>query len=177
MADDYYKTLGVKRDASQADIQKAYRDLARKYHPDLNPDDKTAKKKFQEVQTAFDVLNDPGKREMYDRYGANFEQMGQGAGPQRRGPARGQPGMGPEDFDFSQFFGERFGAEDLENVVARRNILTGEQREVKTLAEDDYYVDNAPNWARIAAPMPEPEPEPVDEPMPEPEPAKKKAKK
>ena len=58
-----------------------------------------------------------------------------------------------------------------------QNVLTGEQREVKTLAEDDYYVDNAPNWARIAAPMPEPEPEPVDEPMPEPEPAKKKAKK
>jgi DnaJ-class molecular chaperone len=111
MADDYYKTLGVKRDASQAEIQKAYRDLARKYHPDLNPDDKTAKKKFQEVQSAFDVLNDPSKREMYDRYGANFEQMGQGPQGPRRGPAGGQPGMGPEDFDFSQFFGERFGAE------------------------------------------------------------------
>jgi DnaJ-class molecular chaperone len=112
MADDYYKTLGVKRDASQAEIQKAYRDLARKYHPDLNPDDKTAKKKFQEVQTAFDVLNDPGKREMYDRYGANFEQFSQGAGPgAQRGPTRGPAGVGPEDFDFSQFFGERFGAE------------------------------------------------------------------
>jgi hypothetical protein len=61
-----------------------------------------------------------------------------------------------------------------------QNVLTGEQREVKTLAEDDYYVDNAHNWARIAAPMPmpepEPEPDPADEPMPEPEPAKKKAK-
>mgnify|MGYP000860873657 FL=1 len=67
MAEDYYKTLGVRRDASQAEIQKAYRDLARKYHPDLHPDEKDAKRKFQQVQTAFDVLNDPEKREMYDR--------------------------------------------------------------------------------------------------------------
>ena len=52
MADDYYQTLGINRDASPADIQKAYRNLARKYHPDLNPDDKTAKAKFQEVQLA-----------------------------------------------------------------------------------------------------------------------------
>ena len=111
MAEDYYKTLGVKHDASQADIQKAYRDLARKYHPDLNPDDKTAKKKFQEVQAAFDVLNDPTKRELYDRYGSSFESMGQGQGQPRRGSTRSGPaGMG-EDFDFSQFFGERFGAE------------------------------------------------------------------
>ena len=108
MADDYYKTLGVKRDASQADIQKAYRKMARKYHPDMNPDDATAKKKFQEVQAAFDVLNDPSKRELYDRYGSSFESMG--AGQPRRGPRTG-PGPTAEDFDFSQFFGERFGAE------------------------------------------------------------------
>jgi curved DNA-binding protein len=62
MAEDYYKTLGVPRNASQAEIQKAYRDLARKYHPDMNPDDKTAKKKFQRLQAAFDVLNNPEKR-------------------------------------------------------------------------------------------------------------------
>ena len=81
MAEDYYKTLGISRDASPADIQKAYRKLARKYHPDLNPDDKTAKTKFQEVQRAFDVLNDPSKRELYDRYGSSFESMGGGGGP------------------------------------------------------------------------------------------------
>ena len=56
MAKDYYQTLAVSRNASQAEIQKAYRDLARKYHPDLNPDDKQAKQKFQEVQEAFDHL-------------------------------------------------------------------------------------------------------------------------
>lgn len=112
MAEDYYKTLGVKRDASQAEIQKAYRDLARKHHPDLNPDDKNAKKRFQEVQAAFDVLNDSQKRELYDRYGSAFEQMGAG-GPPPGGRRAGRAGPGPsaEDFDFSQIFGERFGAE------------------------------------------------------------------
>lgn len=112
MAEDYYKTLGVARDASAADIQKAYRKLARKYHPDMNPDDKTAKGKFQEVQKAFDVLNDPSKRELYDRYGSSFESMG--AGP-RPGGGGGRPNWGggaaggPEDIDFGQFFGERSG--------------------------------------------------------------------
>ncbi len=109
MAEDYYKTLGVRRDASQAEIQKAYRELARKYHPDMNPDDKTAKAKFQQVQKAFDVLNDSEKREMYDRYGSSFETMG--AGGPRGGAAwgAGPGGAGAEAFDFSQFFGERFG--------------------------------------------------------------------
>ena len=104
MDEDHYKTLGISRNASAADIQKAYRELARKYHPDLNPDDKSAKTKFQQVQTAFDVLNDSKKREMYDRYGSAFESMGAG------GP-RGDPNGGPagfEDVDFSQFFGDKF---------------------------------------------------------------------
>ncbi len=113
MAKDYYKTLGVRRNASQEDIHKAYRELARKYHPDLNPDDKSAKKKFQEVQAAFDVLSDSQKREMYDRYGSSFETMG--GGPQPGGPWSARPGAAPggftlDDIDFSQFFGDRFGA-------------------------------------------------------------------
>ena len=81
MAQDYYKTLGIAKNASPADIQKAYRDLARKYHPDMNPDNPKAKKKFQEVQAAFDVLNNSEKRELYDRYGSSFETMAQGARP------------------------------------------------------------------------------------------------
>ncbi len=111
MAEDYYKTLGVGRDASAADIQKAYRKLARKYHPDLNPDDKTAKTKFQEVQRAFDVLNDPSKRELYDRYGSSFESMGAGAGP-RGGRTTWGAGPGAEEIDFSELFGQRYGGED-----------------------------------------------------------------
>jgi curved DNA-binding protein len=110
MAADYYKTLGVARNASQADIQKAYRELARKHHPDMNPDKPEAVKKFQEIQAAFDVLNNPEKREMYDRYGSSFETMGQG-GPQGATWGAGAgPGGGfsAEDVDFSQFFGDRF---------------------------------------------------------------------
>ncbi len=110
MAEDYYKTLGLQRDASQDEIRKAYRELARKYHPDMNPDDKTAKTKFQEVQTAFDVLDDAEKREMYDRYGSSFETYGGG----QQGGANwgGQPGGGGfrfEDIDLEQVFGGRFG--------------------------------------------------------------------
>jgi len=112
MSEDFYKTLEVSRDAAPADIQKAYRRLARKYHPDLHPEDKTAKKKFQEVQAAFDVLNDPSKRELYDRYGSSFESAAAAGAGARPGGARStHTGGGFEDFDFSQFFGERFGGE------------------------------------------------------------------
>jgi len=106
VAEDYYKTLGVRRNASPEEIQKAYRELARRYHPDLNPDDKTAKKKFQEVQTAFDVLNDAKKREAYDRYGSGFESRTAGA-PRGAGGAWSHA----EGFDFGDLFGDRFGAE------------------------------------------------------------------
>lgn len=105
MAADYYKTLGVSREATQDEIQKAYYKLARKYHPDLNPNKKQAKEKFQEVQAAFDVLKDPEKRELYDRYGQSFEQYRQaGAGAY---PGAGQAGGGFDDF--TEFFGERYG--------------------------------------------------------------------
>jgi curved DNA-binding protein len=104
MAEDYYHSLELNRGASQAEIDKAYARLARKYHPDVNPDDKNAKKKFQEIQAAYDVLKDPKKREMYDRYGSAFEQAGQaGGGP--RGGGTWSYNVGPEDFDFAQFFG------------------------------------------------------------------------
>ena len=105
MSEDYYKTLGVQRTASEEEIVKAYRDLARKHHPDLNPDDDQAKKKFQEVQNAFDVLSDKQKREMYDRYGSAYESVGSGhAGPQ------GWPGGGPAggagvNIDLEDLFG------------------------------------------------------------------------
>jgi len=106
MAQDYYATLGVTRTASADEIKKAYRRLARKHHPDLNPDDPKAKEKFQEVQTAFDVLSDPKKREMYDRYGSAYESVGAGAhgGGPRAWPGGG-PGGGGFEVDLEDLFG------------------------------------------------------------------------
>ena len=69
---DYYKVLGVKRDASQKEIRKAYRELARKYHPDMNPDNKLAEETFKDIQEANAVLSDPEKRQMYDQLGSGW---------------------------------------------------------------------------------------------------------
>jgi DnaJ-class molecular chaperone len=96
MAKDYYQLLEVKKNASVEEIQKAYRRLARKFHPDLNPDDKSAQQKFKDIQHAYDVLNDPEKRRMYDQFGPDFERMGGGGGPFQGG------GHGP---NFEEMFG------------------------------------------------------------------------
>src|SRR5690242_1850372 len=90
---DYYELLGVSRKAPQKEIRQAYRRLARKYHPDLNPGDKSAEEKFKQVQEAYDVLSDTKKRQMYDQFGFDAE---------RRGavPPESAPG---EHFDFGGF--------------------------------------------------------------------------
>ena len=74
---DYYNILGVNKSASQADIKKAFKKLARKYHPDLNPNDDTAKHKFQEINEANEVLSDPEKRKKFDAYGENWKHADQ----------------------------------------------------------------------------------------------------
>lgn len=97
MAEDLYQTLGVARDASSADIKKAHRKLAMKFHPDKNPDDKVAAEKFKRVQEAYDVLSDDEKRSAYDRYGADFERIR---------TSGYQPGSGGFDgLDLEQIFG------------------------------------------------------------------------
>ncbi len=104
MAEDLYQTLGVGRDASKDDIQKAYRKLARKYHPDLNQNDPQAQDKFKRVQEAYDVLSDDEKRAAYNRYGADFERIRTGG---YRPGAAGGPSF--EGLDLEQIFGGRGG--------------------------------------------------------------------
>ncbi|MGO4880614.1 MAG: molecular chaperone DnaJ [Bryobacteraceae bacterium] len=98
---DYYETLHVSKGAAQDEIKKSYRRLARKYHPDVNPGDKSAEERFKDVQEAYDVLSDAKKRQVYDQYGFysdNIPPGGPGAG---RGP---QPDMNFDSFDFSDYF-------------------------------------------------------------------------
>ena len=70
---DYYKILGVDKKADEASIKKAYRKLAKKYHPDTNPDNKAAEEKFKEVSEAYEVLSDKEKRSKYDQFGSNYQ--------------------------------------------------------------------------------------------------------
>lgn len=99
---DYYKTLGVAKDADADEIRKAYRRLARKHHPDLNPGDKAAEDRFKTVQEAYDILSEPKKKQMYDQYGFYSENgMPQASGRPGAGAARG-PNMGFGGFDFSE---------------------------------------------------------------------------
>jgi molecular chaperone DnaJ len=102
---DYYDTLGVPRSAPADEVRKAYRKLARKYHPDLNPGDKSSEERFKNVQEAYDVLSDPKKRQMYDQvgfYSENGPTAGQGS-PFGRG-AGAQPNMDFSGFEFSDAF-------------------------------------------------------------------------
>ena len=122
-ADDYYQILGVSKTASREEIQKAYRQLARKYHPDFNQNDQKAKEKFQKVQEAFDVLGNPEKRQVYDQYGVSPDQMGSGGG---QGPFQwsfggGSPGR-KASFNFNNIedivnmFGGGFGSASSDEI-------------------------------------------------------------
>jgi DnaJ-class molecular chaperone len=136
MAEDHYQTLGVPRTASAEDIRKAYRELARKYHPDLHPDDDAAKAKFKKVQNAFDVLNDASKREMYDRYGSSFEGVGGGGwggGPSPGGG--GGAGFGGGEIDLESLFGGAGGFADMFGG-ARGKATRGRRRTTQAPGED-----------------------------------------
>jgi molecular chaperone DnaJ len=101
---DYYETLSIPRSASEEDIRKAYRKLARKYHPDLNPGDKSAEDRFKNVQEAYDILSDSKKRSMYDQVGFYSENGFPGPGAPGGSGGRSHPNMDFNGFDFSEMF-------------------------------------------------------------------------
>ena len=108
---DYYQTLGVARGASDAEIKKSFRKLAREFHPDVAKDKKKAEEKFKEINEAYEVLGDPAKRKKYDELGANWKSGSEFRPPPgwagQAGGARGRAGRGAEDFEF-QFGGTGF---------------------------------------------------------------------
>ena len=99
---DYYEVLGLSKGASEDEIKKAYRKLAKQYHPDMNPGDKVAEAKFKEVNEAYDILSDPDKKAKYDQYGHSaFDPSSGGFG--------GGGGFGFDGFDISDIFSSFFG--------------------------------------------------------------------
>jgi len=139
---DYYKVLGVDKNATQDDIKKAYRKLARKLHPDLNPNDKEAHKKFQQVNEANEVLSDPEKRKKYDQYGKDWQHA-----EQFEQARQSQQGFGGETFsgdfkngDFSDFFASMFGDKGSGGFRQRQTKFRGEDyhAELKLNLTDVY---------------------------------------
>lgn len=152
---DYYDVLGISKNASEADIKKAFRKLARKYHPDVNPKDKNAEHKFKEMNEAYEVLSDPKKRTQYDQFGHAAFDPGFGQGQGQR------PGQGFEGFTqaagnfrgggFEDIFGNMFGERmrpsgpkkgedtiysvevDLEDAIFGKTMQVDLQREVTCL--------------------------------------------
>jgi molecular chaperone DnaJ len=112
---DYYELLGVSRKAAQKEIRQAYRKLARKYHPDLNPGDKSSEEKFKQVQEAYDVLSDAKKRQMYDQFG--FETPGSGGMPS--GPEDGDVHFDFGGFDFGGGAGQAGGATSFRDLFSQ----------------------------------------------------------
>ncbi len=120
---DYYKILGIDKNASADDIKKAYRKLARKMHPDLNPNDKEAHHKFQQINEANEVLSDEAKRKKYDQYGKDWQhadQFEQQRQQQTRSRYSGTQFEGDDDSDFSSFFESMFGSSERRNKTKFR---------------------------------------------------------
>jgi molecular chaperone DnaJ len=119
---DYYEVLGVSRNAKEDEIRKTYRKLARKYHPDLNPGDKSSEERFKKVQEAYDVLSDAKKRQVYDQHGFYSDHIPPG-GP-GGGAGQSEPGMGFGGFDFSEYMNQQGGAEQPGGAGGFRDIFS-----------------------------------------------------
>jgi molecular chaperone DnaJ len=147
MADELYKTLGVSKKASEEEIKKAYRKLARKYHPDRNPDDPAAEEKFKEVQGAYDTLSDPEKRREYDSGGPFAGFGGGGQGP--FGPAGGAQAGGFAGGDLGDIFSSIFNRGGRGGRAQTQQVRG---RDLET--EIQLSFDQAVNGAQISVTVP-----------------------
>ena len=152
MADELYKTLGVSKDASEDEIKKAYRKLARKYHPDRNPDDPSAEERFKEVQGAYDTLSDSEKRKQYDSGGGMFGGGGPAGGPFGAGGAGG-PAGGFGSGDLSDLFSNIFSRGSGGGGRAQTQQVRG--RDLET--EVSLSFDQAVNGSRVNVTVPKAE--------------------
>ncbi len=148
MAEDLYKVLGVAKGASDEEIKKAYRKLARQYHPDRNPDDPKAEEKFKEVQGAYDVLSDAGKRKEYDSGGGMFGGFGGGA---PGGGPFGAGGGAPGGFDFGDIIGS------MGSVFGRGGGRPQQVRGRDLETEISLSFDQAVNGAQVQVTVPKAE--------------------
>ncbi len=139
MAKDFYSVLGVKRGADEKEIRSAYRKLARKYHPDVNPNDKTAEAKFKEISEAHEVLGNPEKRKLYDQYGEHWEHadqfQGGVPGQDFGGFHVGGGGGGGFESIFEQFFGGGFGGNRGGAQFKIEDLDTARPRDVEKTIE------------------------------------------
>jgi molecular chaperone DnaJ len=149
---NYYDLLGIRRDASEKDIKQAYRRLARKYHPDVNPGDKSAESKFKEINAAYEVLSDKEKRQKYDRYGDQWQYADQfeQAGRQRAQHWESTPGGGTsyrftgDMGDLDSIFEELFGGTRTRTSYRRTQPRRGQDLEttVEVTLEEAYNGTN-----------------------------------
>jgi curved DNA-binding protein len=145
---DYYEVLGINKNASEDDIKKSYRKLARKLHPDLNPNDKDAQAKFQKINEANEVLSDPEKRKKYDQYGEHW-QHGEEYEQARR--AQSRPGnAGAQNFsgdfdesNFSDFFESMFGGADTGNRRAQSKFRGQDYHSELAITLEEAYTTHA----------------------------------
>lgn len=139
---DYYQVLGVERNATVDAIKAAYRKLARKYHPDLNPNDKEAKRKFQEINEANEVLSDPESRKKYDKYGEHWKHADQfEAAEKERGSRQGTAG-GPGGQPFGDFGGGGMNEEDFNDLFGSMFSGGGGRRRQVKFRGQDYQAES-----------------------------------
>lgn len=155
---DYYKILGVSKNASAAEIKKIYRKLARQYHPDLNPNDKSAENKVKSINEAYDVLGDPEKRKKYDELGSNWEQILQNRQTARQYTRPDYQWSTMEDLDLGDFFETFFGGSARGPRSRSRSSRTarstpGEDIESEIRLSLDDLIQNQKKSIRISVPQ------------------------